>query len=200
MLKRNKFMTDTVRGSYTIEAALIFPFILFIITALIYLGFYLHDQNKLEIVINETLLRGRNLIRNEANMETGGIDYEEYYKRGIFYSLQDNLFEKQQKIYKYLIAQLNNGFFLADPYSVNVTVSHTELSIDIKADMVLPFIGMQSFFSGSGTIVIAAKSSAVNNTTEFIRIFDVFSGAAEEIPLINETLSRLQQLFSKSKE
>lgn len=188
-----------VSGSYTIEAALIFPLILLIITALIYLGFYLHDQDRLEAVINETLLTGRNLVRNEAQMDTGFIDYEAYNKRGILYSLQDNLQEKREEIYNYLQLQLNKGFFIADIRSIDVTVSHTDIKLIVKADMVLPFVGLLPFFSGSKTVFIGSNQAAIGSNTEFLRVFDIFSGVAENMPLINDNLMKLQQIFNKLK-
>lgn len=188
-----------VSGSYTIEAALILPLILFIITALIYLGFYLHDQDRLEAVINETLLIGKNLVRNEAQMDTGFIDYEVYNKRGIMYSLQDNLREKREEIYNYLQLQLNKGFFIADIRSVDVTVSHADISLIVKADMILPFVGLLPFFSGSKTVFIGANQASIGSNTEFLRVFDIFSGVAENMPVINDNLMKLQQILNKLK-
>ncbi len=185
-----------VSGSYTIEAALIFPLILLVITALIYLGFFLHDQDRLEAVINETLLIGRNLVRNEAQMDTGFMDYEVYNKRGILYSLQANLQEKREEIYNYLQLHLNKGFFLADIRSIDVTVSHTEISLIVKADMVLPFVGLLPFFSGSKTVIVGSNQAAIGSNVEFLRVFDIFSGVAENMPVINDNLMKLQQILN----
>lgn len=197
----NKIMKNNtqpvVSGSYTIEAALIFPMILLIITALIYLGFFLHDQDKLESVINETLLTGRNLVRNEAQMDTGFIDYEVYNRRGLLYFLQDNLQEKREEIYNYLEAQLNKGFFIADIRSIDVTVSHTDISLIVEADMVLPFVGLLPFFSGSGTIFYGDNSAELGSNTEFLRVFSIFSGVAEKMPVINDNLVKLQQILNR---
>jgi hypothetical protein len=185
-----------VSGSYTIEAALIFPLILLVITALIYLGFFLHDQDRLEAVINETLLIGRNLVRNEAQMDTGFMDYEVYNKRGILYSLQANLQEKREEIYNYLQLHLNKGFFLADIRSIDVTVSHTEISLIVKADMVLPFVGLLPFFSGSKTVIVGSNQAVIGSNVEFLRVFDIFSGVAENMPVINDNLMKLQQILN----
>lgn len=191
---QHKYM---VNGSYTIEVVLIMPFILFVITALIYLGFYFHDQNKIEATINETLLLGRNLLRNEVQITTGLINYEAYNKRGILYSLQDNLEEKQEQIYNYLQSKLSKGFMIADISSIEVTVSHKELSIAVQANMKLPFAGLKPFFSKSGTTVIGKNSTTIENNMEFIRIFDVFSSVSEKIPVINNNLIKLQEVLNK---
>ncbi len=189
-------MKNTVKGSYTVEASLIFPMILFIIIGFIYLGFYLHDQDKIEAVINETLLKSRNLIQNDTDIKSGIMDYEKYYKRGILYSLQNNLQDKKQEIYNYLQTQLNKGLFIADINYIGIEVSHTSISIEIKAEMELPFWGVQSLFDGK-TQVTGYNSTAVQNNTEFIRIFDIFSSVAEKVPAIDKSLKKLQQILDK---
>lgn len=179
------------------EAALVFPIVLFTIIGLIYLGFYMHDKDKIEGVINETLIKGRNLLQNETDMNTGFINYEAYYKRGMLYSLQDNLQEKKDKIYNYIQKKISKGLFIADINTIDLEVSHTQISIEVKAEMELPFLGIQPFFAGSGTLVTGINSVSIQKNTEFIRIFDIFSSVAEKIPVINETLQKLQQILNK---
>ncbi len=190
-------MKKTVKGSYTVEAALVFPIVLFIIVGLIYLGFYMHDKDKIEAVINETLIKSRNLLQNETDMNTGLIDYETYYKRGILYSLQNNLQDKKEEIYNYIQTQLSKGLFIADINTIDVNVSHTQISIEVKAEMELPFLGIRPFFARSGTSVTENAAVSIQNNTEFIRIFDIFSSVAEKIPVIDETLKKLQQILNK---
>jgi hypothetical protein len=190
-------MKKTVKGSYTVEIAFVFPIVLFVIVGLIYLGFYMHDKDKIEAVINETLIKGRNLLQNETDMNTGLIDYEAYYKRGILYSLEDNLQEKKEEIYNYIQTQLGKGLFIADINAIDVNVSHTQISIEVKAEMKLPFLGIRPFFAGSGTSVIEKTAVPIQNNTEFIRIFNIFSSVAGKIPVIDETLKKLQQILNK---
>ncbi len=190
-------MLKMVKGSYTIEAALIFPTILFIIISLIYLGFYLHDQDKLEAIVDECLIKGRDLIQYEADMQTGVINYDEYYKRGLLYSLEDNLKEKEQKISNYIQLQLNSGLFIAKVKSINVEASHTHINLQIKAEMGLPFIGLMPLFAKSGTSVTAQNKVPIENNAEFIRIFDIFFSVADKIPVLGETLKKLQEILNK---
>lgn len=186
-----------VSGSYTVEMALLFPVILFIIVGLIYLGFYMHDQDRVEAVMNDTLLKGRNLIQREADMNTGFIDYEAYYNRGILYSLQDNLQSKEQEIHNYLEEQLKSRLFIADITSIDIDASHTNLSIEIKGEMILPFPGIRPLFSKRGTAVSVTQQTSIQNSTEFIRIFNIFSGVADKMPVVDETLKKLQQILNK---
>ncbi|QHQ60242.1 hypothetical protein Ana3638_05160 [Anaerocolumna sedimenticola] len=190
-------MLKMVKGSYTIEAALIFPTILFIITSLIYLGFYLHDQDKLEAILDEYLIKGRDFIQYEADMQTGVINYDKYYKRGLLYSLEDNLKEKEQKICNDIQLQLTNGLFIAKVNSINVEASHTHINLQIKAEMGLPFIGLMPLFAESGTSITAQNKVPIENNAEFIRIFDIFFSVADKIPVLSESLKKLQEILNK---
>ncbi len=51
-------MKKNIRGSFTIEAAVIVPIILLIFSVLMYLMFYFHDKNVLMGVAHETLAVG----------------------------------------------------------------------------------------------------------------------------------------------
>ena len=50
------------KGSYTVEAALVFPIILFVLAALLILAFYVHDRGILQGLACETAVAGGNYI------------------------------------------------------------------------------------------------------------------------------------------
>ena len=50
------------KGSYTVEAALVFPIILFVLAALLILAFYVHDRGILQGIACETAVAGSNYI------------------------------------------------------------------------------------------------------------------------------------------
>ena len=57
------------KGSYTVEAALVFPIILFVLAALLILAFYVHDRGILQSLACETAVAGSNYItENERKM------------------------------------------------------------------------------------------------------------------------------------
>ena len=63
------------KGSYTVEAALVFPIILFVLAALLILAFYVHDCGILQGLACETAVAGSNYItenERKAGTESGG--------------------------------------------------------------------------------------------------------------------------------
>jgi hypothetical protein len=186
-----------VEGSYTVEAALIFPCIFFVIIGLMYLGFYMHDKVRIQAIIDETVIKGRALIRTETNIKTGLLDYEAYYERGIFYFINNDIQEKQNHVYDYIQNQLSRGFFIASVENINVTVTNSNISIKVNASMDFPYVDIERLFLESGLSVQLVNNSDIQNPVEFIRIFDVFSGVADRVEVVNGTLIKLQKILSK---
>ncbi|GAA4654754.1 hypothetical protein GCM10023142_18920 [Anaerocolumna aminovalerica] len=190
---------STVKGSYTVEAALILPIILFIIIGLLYLGFYLHDKVKIQSVINDASTRGRELIQYEADLETGLIDYDYYQNRSLLYPYFTDFTEKEYKINAYLVKQLNRGLFIAKVDSVTVSASFNRIHVLVNGHMDIPFREVKQFFTNNGLTFSSENTMEIHNTVEFIRTFDVFSGVAEKVKFIDEILQKLQKLIGSFK-
>lgn len=190
---------STVKGSYTVEAALILPIILYIIIGLLYLGFYLHDKVKIQSAINDTSTRGRELIQYEADLETGLIDYDYSQNRSLLYSYFTDFTEKEYKINTYLVEQLNRGLFITKVDSVVLSASSNKIHVLVNGHMNIPFREVKQFFTDKGLTFSNENTMEIHNTVEFIRIFDVFSGVAEKVKFIDEILQKLQKLIGSFK-
>lgn len=179
------------------EAAFLFPCVFFVIIGLLYLSFYLHDKVRIQSDIDETIIKATRLIKNEADMTTGMIDYEKYNNRGIFYFLNNNLEEIQQTIKNYLKQQLKSGLFIATVQKIKVTCNQNQIDIEVSAKMNIPFLAVREYFTGSGLVVQINTSSELQNPVEFIRIFDVYSEVANRIGIINNTLRKIQSIVNQ---
>ncbi|MBQ7724702.1 MAG: pilus assembly protein [Lachnospiraceae bacterium] len=75
-------MKKELKASYTLEASLLFPFILAVIVLIIYGSFFIHDRAVLDIAAYEAALRGSEVtdpdgdifskVRDTGNRETEG--------------------------------------------------------------------------------------------------------------------------------
>ncbi|WP_313133950.1 TadE family protein [Anaerocolumna sp.] len=190
---------STVKGSYTVEAALILPMILFIIAGLLYLGFYLHDKVKIQSVINDISTKGRELIQYEADLKTGLIDYDHYQSRFFLYPYFSDFVEKENNINTYLAEELNRGLFIAKVDSVAVSVTFNRIRISVNGHMDIPFIEVKQLFTNSGLTFSDNNTMEIHNTEEFIRVLDVFSGVADKVKFIDDILQNLQKLIGSIK-
>lgn len=186
---------STVKGSYTVEAALILPIILFIIIGLLYLGFYLHDKVKIQSIIDDTTTRGRELIQFETDLETGLIDYSNYRNRPFLYPYFADFKEKENKINTYLMKQLSTGLFITKVDSISLSASSKTIHILVNGHMDIPFRQVKQLFTNGGLSFSNENKIEIHHSVEFIRIFEVFSGVAEKVEFIDEILQNLQKLI-----
>ena len=77
-------MKKDLSGSYTIEAALVFPFIMGVIVFIIYISFFLHDMTVMKSCAYQAALKG-SLIRTSIS------DMEEEAEKAAQYNIKDLL-------------------------------------------------------------------------------------------------------------
>lgn len=188
-----------VKGSYTVEAALVFPIVIFVVIGVLYLAFYLHDKVKIQGLIDEASLKAKAYVRNETDINTGLIDYETYNKRGIFYPLRNDLDHKEEKMKEYLEGKLSSGLFIADLDAVEVILGYSDIDIEVSVDMDIPFFDVRQYFTGSGFSLRLKNTVPIQNPMEFIRIFSIFTAVASKIRIIDETLKKLHEILNKIK-
>lgn len=183
-----------VKGSYTVEAALIFPFILFIILALIYLGFYLHDVAKMQAIIHKSLVKGSAFIRNEMDINTGAISYEDYLDRTIFYPIDNDFYRKESEIKNYLYNQSADRFFISQIKDINVDISSSRIKINLSLDIKFPIISLGVFLTESSNLIFEMEGK-IHDPMNFIRGFEVAAGIGKRIEGVNKILGELKDIL-----
>ncbi len=187
-----KVYRKRVEGSYTVEAALIFPFILYIIIALIYLGFYLHDYGKMQAIIHEGQIRGKGLVINETDMNTGVLSYDNYLKRTVFYPVDNDFESKEEKIKNFIYSKGHDNLLAAKIIDIDVEVRDSSITIIVKMEIKFPIRILESFFLGSENMIIKSEE---HNTqpTDFIRIYQVSVDIGEKIDFVNQIINKLKK-------
>ena len=145
-----------VNGSYTIEAALVFPLIMTVIVFIIYMSFFLHDRSVMSSCAYQAALKA-SLIR------TGADDMKAEADRAAAYSIE--------------------GLLLAtENVEINTSVSGKEVKVSYQGDLSIPQ-GIL-FFAIHGSDSIKVSGSAVaheKDAIEFIRQCRSVGNAAENI-------------------
>ena len=190
----DKIYRKTLKGSYTIEAALIFPFILYIIFALIYLGFYLHDYGKVKTIIYESQIRGKGLVRNEANIVSGSIPYQECINRTIFYPVHNDFELKEKQISNYIDSKSRNILLISEIKDINVDVELFNIKTKVLLKMNFPIKTIERLFLGDEEITIECKEK-IHNPTDFIRGYEVASNIGKKIDIVNQLVSQIKKII-----
>lgn len=178
------------------EAALVFPIILFIIVSFIYLSFYLHDKYRIEEVLNISILKALEYNQTETNMVTGYIDYEGYIEQGILYRFKSRE-KKEESVENYLYTYLNDRLIITKVEEITVAITDKELKISAKGYVNIPdFSGL---FGDEYNLTFHKDEKNTIHSREFIRLFDVLGGVAEQIPGADHAIELLQNVLKTMK-
>ncbi len=137
-------MKRGLKGSYTIESALIFPFIMTVIVFLIYVSFFLHDRAVMSSCAYQAALKA-SLIRTSAD------DMEKTAVKAAAYSIE--------------------GLLLAtDEVKTDVQVSGKKVTVSYSGTLRIPQSILFFPINGSESITVTGSATASQkDAIEFIR-------------------------------
>ena len=145
-----------LRGSYTIEAALIFPFIMGTVVFLIYMSFFLHDRAVMKSCAYQAALKG-SLIR------TGGGDMVREAEKAAAYNIEGLL-------------------LMTEGLQTKVSLSGTEIRVSYSGMMRIPRGILFMKIAGTDGIQVEGSASAKQkDAIEFIKKTRAIGGAVDGI-------------------
>ncbi len=168
-----------IKGSFTIEASIIFPLVLLVLVTMITIGLYLHEM---------TVLQG---IANAVSDHSGEI----------LKVTDEKQWEERMKEEVYQLAQ---NAFLLQPSTLNVTCEVTQglisyhLELRIKKNFKTPFRSITQLMNGSNnsflTMEVCAKSKHTD-PTRFIRGIDFLDDVSSEITLTKDLKDKYREMM-----
>ena len=185
-------MKKKLEGSYTLEAAILFPMILFIITALLYTCFLLHDKAAIEGAVHHTVLEGEKTAKKSMDPVSEEIDYESYIKEGILRLLYDNR-EEEASLKTLLQNTITGKIWIAHISNVTVEIKQKEANVRVNYGFDMPIRGIWEFFKSGGTEFSYNEIKSFDNNEEFIRVFQIAMDTGEELPGADSILNILQK-------
>jgi hypothetical protein len=187
-------MKKSVRGSVTVEAALVMPLIVFIIFALLYLTFFLHDKSRIQNAVDKTLHKAALTVKHEADISSGEVYYEDINNRGVFYLPFGSTEEEENKIWDYVSRELQNGLLIADISNIKVNAGKFKIQITVEADMPVSLPGIRQFLKNLSRIKIV-ESSQIHNPTEQIRVSEVILDTGLKIKGVEALKDKLDNVL-----
>lgn len=184
------------RGSFTVEAALQLPIILFIIYGMIFLAFYLHDRNSLEGLVDEVLHKGALTLKHEADLVSGSVNYDNIGDRGVFYLILGETKEQEEDILDYLWELSDKGLFFMEVTDIQVEVNKFKLKVTLTGEFEVPVKGVLDYFYPNRTVTVEAERS-IHNPAEFIRIADVVLDTGSRIKDVNELREKVDKVLGR---
>ena len=183
-----------VNGNYTVEAALIFPLVIFIIVGLIYLAFYLHDLGKVQAILYEGQIRAKGLINNETDINDKILSYDNYIDRTCFYPIDNKFRKKEDEIKKYIEKKSKNTLIISNVRNINVKANAFSVSLEAEVDFEFPFKIVQEFFKGNENTVVKSNEY-IHSPTSLIRGYEVASSVGRKVDIIKIVNEKQKKLF-----
>lgn len=195
----NDKMKHICNGSYTVEAAFIMPLILFVIIALCYLSFYMHDKIIIQSLADDAGYKVSGYKKHESDFETGEIFYNRIGERGIFYfTFGDS--EVNDSVEEFILNRLKGKLFITEVKNVKVKDSGYKISIEIKSKASFPFHKVRSYFSKNGEFIITNYKGKPHNPTEFVRAYHALTEIISDtkgFQMIKEKFSALDNMIKQ---
>lgn len=132
----------------------------------------MHDKVKLEGVVDNTLIQGRNLVKYEIAMDSNKQDIIKYLKSNRIINEKDYLY-KENKIKEYLGQELEKGFFLLDTTRVDTKINGNELTVMVNGYIKIPFIEFRRYFEESGLTFRIEDKVQIHQVMNDIRKLDI---------------------------
>ena len=192
---RAEEMNKKIKGSFTVEAALVMPIVLFVITSLICLSFYLHDKCRIEGSVDKALFKASMTLKHNADIETGAVNYENINDRGVFYLLMGSTKVAEGNLQTFLEQELSGGLLSTEVTKITVKAGKLSASIAVEGEFKIPVSGVLDYFNPNPKLVIEVNCP-IHNPAEVLRISEVILDTGEKIKGMEALKRKLDKLLN----
>ncbi len=194
------------RGSLVIEAAIIFPIVIFIIFFVMYICFLLYQMSSLQIIANQAAEKGAEGWNNSLEFKASFINVlDKDIENNLYRTIYDYSKEaKLETIDKYIRKELridDKNAYSAGRSNIEVKLKnhfgYKSLIVEVSKEIKTPFDEIVKIFGLKDGFNISVKSqSVIDNNTEFIRNTDFILDIADEI----DTDNKINNFMNKMKK
>lgn len=186
-------------ASITVEAAFIVPIVIFVVLALIYLTFCLHDRVKLEEVVERALGQGNLLAAERAEIEGAPCNYKMINQSGNWGYFKVSYENEEEALRGYLEEQLNHGFFILNVESVSCKVNGFQAEITVKMKGKISLNPVKNML-GKTTEFVLKRTVSIHNPEEAKRAYEELQIAIDHIGDFNFVKGYMRKLESTLEE
>lgn len=178
------------KGSLTVEAALVFPMVIFAVIALIFIIIYLHDATCLKTIVNETAEKMKMDINKQVSLEGNILSPTKKLSNGLYWRFnKENHIYIEQKVSKYIKKEVEEQLILNEhdnvviSTSINNDIIKQTLVIEVKKN-VSTSIGIinQMLNNDDIGLNISVKSTIdLTESVEVIRMINFLNDTSDSI-------------------
>jgi hypothetical protein len=185
------------KASYTVEATFIMLIVLSIVFALIYLTFYLCDKSKIQSVLDLSVIKISEMLKQNGNIVTGEVAYQNINQRDWVSQILGDKNEDENIGENYIKNKLMKGIIIAKIQSVTVDITYNEVKANVKVKMNMPLDFIKQFFSKEDLNIQFNSVGSIHNPAEYIRVSEVSLDTIEKVNGAEEIIHKLKQVLDK---
>ncbi|MDD5935924.1 MAG: TadE/TadG family type IV pilus assembly protein [Clostridiales bacterium] len=182
-------------GTYTIEAALVFPIIFLIILFLLNYAFYHYDKSKLQSEVADIVRKASVYMNYEVGMEDNQVDRIAVIKKSALSIFFEERQRKEMALKQYIVNRLRRGYYVMTVDDIDV--SSTFSKVRVTGNLKIKFYGyrwINRFFKNRFTLVFD-QSAKTFPREETARLLDVAISMGSQIKGVEDTVNELAKLI-----
>lgn len=186
-----------LQANYTIEAALVFPIIFFVILFMLNYTFYCYDRAKLQAQLNDAMRRSAALMSYEIDLLDSAVNRISLASKDFLWVLLGDRHPKEQLIQEYCVNELDKGMYITRLEQISVESSYTELII--RGTATVQVIGLD-WLSGFADYPFEIKMGQSENTfprEERARIIEAMIELGTNIKGVESIIEKVRNLVQK---
>jgi len=178
----------------TVEMAIVFPLVVFVICSIIYAGLYMHDKLAIRSIVDEQMYDIDIIARHPVDIH-GHVLYEHINDRGIFFRLCEDYSKENKMEHDQILSKLKKSLYITKVETVKINMTHSCVDAKVLCGVVIPFHIVKTLLGKEKMRYEITISKPIFYPTEFTRIFTVFSEVAENTEIGDKVLSKLHEIL-----
>ena len=167
------------KASITIEAVFLFPILLFVIFAFMYIGLYFCDQIGIDTKIQSTAIEQEQKIHHMVDEHTGMILYDKISVKGLENLLYD--YDVEQAAIIHNLKETESTMFQGRVKNWIVKIETGKIEISVDSEILFLTKALQDYLPQSNRSNKHYVKMMVHNPEEFVRVYTVLDEVAEQM-------------------
>lgn len=183
------------KGSLTVEASFVFPIVLFVLLAVVYMCFYQVDKNNAGIIVHQVAEELAVCMKEQVEL---GKEKDDKSLTGhkLFYFLQSTSdVENKQK--KQMKEQLSDKLMMGTVEGVSVEVGYTKVTVSATISINIGISRIKEFFTGIPLQYKTSIAVPVHNPSEFARVYDAMGEMLDGVKGFEKVQEKLMDIRGK---
>ena len=185
---------NELQANYTVEAALIFPIIFFIVLFMLNYTFFCYDRAKLKTQLDDMLRRSQAFMSYEIDLWDSTVSRGSLANKEFLWVFMGDRKPKEELIKQFCMDELSQGMYVTTLNEVSVESTYTELMIHGTATV--KFVGLywMNGFADYPFEIRLGQSSKIFPREERARILQSMIELGTNIKGIDSILGYVKQL------